>query len=69
MEVMKLEKLKDVIKKENPHEITIYENGNAKPIVFEEDVIDFCSKYIELLECEVKDWDMTIEKFMYVRLY
>lgn len=63
-----MEKLKDIIKKENPHEITIYETGISKPIIFEKDVIDFCSDHIELLERKVKYWDMTIEKFMYVRL-
>lgn len=64
-----MEKLKDIIKKEQPHEITIYENENTKPIIFEKDVIDFCSDHIELLERNVKYWNITIEKFMYVRLY
>ena len=64
-----METLKEVIESNSPHEITIYETGNSTPIIYQEDVIYFCSKYTELLERKVKDWDMTMERFMYVRLY
>lgn len=64
-----MENLKDVIEINSPHEITIYETGNTNPIIYQEDVIDFCSNHAELFERKVKDWDMTMERFMYVRLY
>lgn len=67
-----MQTLEDIIEIEAPHEITIYEFENSKPLVYEEDTCDFlsdfCLKHPEILERKVKDWSMTMERFMTVHL-
>lgn len=59
--------IKEVIEENKPHEITIIKGGKTT-LCDQEDTIDFLKEYKHLLNEKVIDYEMTIERFIYIRL-